>query len=216
MRSCWIPFRGGVLNLMPCHIDFCQSRSKCCRISANAGTHIVAGVFARAPGRHLNQHCSKRRQYDYCQCADGTDAAITAAAIAATKKQSKLREHGDCASNRCSHRHKQRVVILNVREFTGNNTGKLIMRKHVKQPACDRDRCIFWIATGGKCIRLRIVHYVDARHWQARAARPVSHVMTYFWCCALVDLLSPVHLQYEAVGIPISDEIGCGSYEECN
>src|SRR5215472_14133572 len=134
MRSCWVAFRGNVLNLMRRYVDFSQCRSKSRRISANAGANIVGGVFARATDRHLDQHRGERRQYYYCQGRDNADTAVTiATAIGSTKKQSKLREHGDSAGNRRGHCHKKRIVIFDVREFMGNDARELITRKHLKQ-----------------------------------------------------------------------------------
>src|SRR5262245_38633731 len=134
--------------------------------------------------------------------------------MASTKKHSELCQHGDGAGKRRSYCHEERVAILDVGKFMGNDARNLVAREHVEQPARSYDRCILRITPGGECVRLWIVHNIDARHWQPRAIGQFSDDVNELSRRTLVDFLGAVHRQYEPVGIPVGDEIHCGSDEE--
>jgi hypothetical protein len=71
-------------------------------------------------------------------------------------------------------------------------------REHVKQ-------------LGRECIRLRVVHKIEARHWQPFAIGQLRHDVEKIRRRVLVDLLGAVHRQHEPIGVPVGQEIHRGS-----
>jgi hypothetical protein len=60
-------------------------------------------------------------------------------------------------------------------ELVPNHTGKFPGAQHVEQTGRGRDRGVLRIAPGRKCIGLRVVHQIDARHRQPGAGAEIAH-----------------------------------------
>ena len=193
--SIWL---GGVGN-------FCQRRSQRIRAPTDAGAELVGGVFARAADRHLHEHGGDRREDHHRDGADHPGPVVVVAVAA--EEHPELRQHRDRAGDGGGDRHRQRVVVSDMRELVGEHAGDLLAREHLQQPGRHRDRGVLGIAAGSERIGLRIVHDVDARHRQAGVLRQLAHQAHEIGRGPLVHLLGIVHGEDELVRVPIAGEV---------
>ena len=102
----------------------------------------------------------------------------------------------------------KRVVILDMCEFVGDHAGELLARERLDETGGHRNRRVLRIASGGKGVRLRIIHQEDARHRQAGAPGEFADETDKLGRGMAVDLMGAVHRQHHAVRVPVGEQIG--------
>jgi hypothetical protein len=114
-------------------------------------------------------------------------------AVAAAKKHSEVRQHGEGACDGRGNGHDERVAILDVGEFVSNDPRPLFRREQFEQPGRCCNCAMLRIAPGCERVWLRIVHDIDAGHRQPGALGQFGHDVHQLGLRMLVDVVSAMH-----------------------
>ncbi len=98
-------------------------------------------------------------------------------------------------------------MVLDMRQLVRDHAGEFFTVQHLQQAGRHRHRGVMGIAPGRERVGLRIIHQIDLRHRQLRAARKLGHHPEQFRRAALIDLLGTVHRQHHAVRVPVGKHI---------
>ena len=197
-------------------VYFPQRRSEPQRALADLGAIMVGAVFARTAEGHLNNHGRERRYEDSKQGAGHPKSAALLSVTPPAEEHTKIRDCGDRACNRRRHRHRKRIVVLDMSQLMGQHACNLFLAQRAQKARGGSDRRVVWIAARGERIRLLGVDDINTRHRQIRIRRELPHNRIKLGRAPLIHLLRVLLSQHHLVRVPIGERVCGGGDYECN